>query len=513
MPSPIRLATLTLVVAVVVVVAAFASCGCRRQAPSPAQEADGPVTAIALDRFAQTLESLRTALRIPGMSAAIVHDQHLAWSQGFGYADLEADSPAAPDTLYHLASVTKPFAAVLLMRLVEQNRLDLDTPITQFGIELENGESITVRHLLSHTSEGVPGSRYQYSGSRYAELTRVIEQLYEGSFRGILREQILGPLEMNDTVLNYGGCGLDYYLSTRAVDDPERTYEDVYRRLATPYHYDPAYELYAVPNPTYANAAAGLISTVEDLARFDIALDRDQLLQPETADRMFTPARLNSGEAAPYGLGWFAETLEGAPIVWHYGYGAYSSLYLKLPSENLTLIVLANTQNLSRPFQLGREGVSVITSPFALAFYKRFVLEPPLAKPLPEIDWAADLDDVVEQLSGIEDPELRALYERELWSYRMLYGGVGRTDIAATLLAAHSRAFPSSVKSYTDVYQVGRPGPRPQEPNYVALNDEERARWVGRYALQAGDAAEGLPSEVTLSAHGTDLIGVSPDAD
>jgi CubicO group peptidase (beta-lactamase class C family) len=93
---------------------------------------------------------------------------------GFGYADAEAERPATPTTPFHLASLTKPFAATIVMQLVEAGSVDLDDPVTDYGVELEANGVIRVRHLLNHTSEGVPGSEYRYNGGRFAELDRVI---------------------------------------------------------------------------------------------------------------------------------------------------------------------------------------------------------------------------------------------------------------------------------------------------------------------------------------------------
>ena len=78
---------------------------------------------------------------------------------------------------------------------------------------------------------------------------------------------------------------------------------------------------------------------------------------------MFTPTVLNSGDPSPYALGWFAEEVDGMELMWHYGYGAYSSLFLMVPSEGLTFIILANTQNMSRPFGLGGADVRPPNSP------------------------------------------------------------------------------------------------------------------------------------------------------
>ena len=466
----------------------------------------------ALDRFEAKLETLRAELRIPGISAAVVYDQELVWSQGFGIANVEDQIAATAQTPYGLASVTKPFAAFLLMKKVEEGSLDLDAPVSDFGIDFGN-QAITVRHLLSHTSEGVPGSHYQYSGNRYSSLSAVIEQLYGGSFRSVLRQEILEPLEMSDTVLNYGGCGFEYYLSTLEAGNPERAFAHVYEDSAIPYQYDPDYEVYPVPAPSYANAAAGLISTVEDLAKFAVAIQQDELVRPETKDQMFTPTRLNSGETGPYGLGWFTEVFNDTELIWHYGYGAFSSLFLMVPSEDLTFIILANTQNMSRPFELGLEGVSVLASPFALAFFKEFVLQPQCGQPLPAINWAASTDAVVDQLSEITDPQLQQLYEGELWTYRKLYAGVGNSLVTSHLSLTHSKAFPEFDRSSHDLYQVVRPGIRPPERSQLILNDDEAARWTGRYTLRPEDLETGLPPDMTVGLYGGRLIGDAANDD
>ena len=464
-------------------------------------------------RLEMKVESLREALRIPGLSAAVVKDGELIWAKGFGYANLEDQVEATAETPYGLASVTKPFAAILLMKKLETGELDLDTPVGEFGIDLESEGIITARHLLSHTSEGTPGSHYQYNGWRYAELTTIIEQLYGGSFRRVLRDEILGTLGMNDTALNVGGCGIEYHLSTLATDDPERAFEHVYRSAATPYLYDQFYDVYPAPVPSYANAAAGLISTVVDLARFAAAIEQDALVASETKERMFTPTRLTSGEVGPYGLGWFTETYGETELIWHYGYGAYSSLFLMAPDEGLTFIVLANTQNLSRPFGLGREDASVLASPLALSFFKEFLVQPEFEEPLPEIDWAADTHAVVEQLGEISDEDLRDLYERELWAYRKLYAGVGRKDVSFGLRGVYAQAFGGSEVSRGDLYEVELPGPRPPEAAPVALTDAEAARWIGRYRLRPEDAASGLPLEIEIGVYGDRILAISGDDD
>src|SRR5690349_24581453 len=90
-----------------------------------------------LERFEKQTDDLRKLLKIPGMSAVIVKDQKVLWAQGFGFADLENKIPATPDTLYHIASLTKTFASTLIMQLVEQGKLSLDEPMSHYSSDFK----------------------------------------------------------------------------------------------------------------------------------------------------------------------------------------------------------------------------------------------------------------------------------------------------------------------------------------------------------------------------------------
>jgi CubicO group peptidase (beta-lactamase class C family) len=121
------------------------------------------------------------------------------------------------------------------------------------------------------------------------------------------------------------------------------------------------------------NAASGLVSTVRDLARFDAALDSALLLREDTlAVAWSNTANAERSKVLPTGLGWFVQSYKGEPIVWHFGFipNGYSSLILKLPSRRLTLILLANSDGLSAPFEL--ENGDVTRSLFATVFLRLF---------------------------------------------------------------------------------------------------------------------------------------------
>jgi CubicO group peptidase (beta-lactamase class C family) len=124
----------------------------------------------------------------------------------------------------------------------------------------------------------------------------------------------------------------------------------------------------APPPPQGDGAAGGIIATVGDLARFDVALDGGRLLADSLRALMWEPTRTTGGALAPYGLGWFVREAQGRRVVWHTGVweGRYSALYLKVPSERLTLILLANSDGLRWPTPL--DGADIQGSAFARAF-------------------------------------------------------------------------------------------------------------------------------------------------
>jgi CubicO group peptidase (beta-lactamase class C family) len=115
-----------------------------------------------------------------------------------------------------------------------------------------------------------------------------------------------------------------------------------------------------------------MVTTVLDMAKFDVAMDHNLIVSAETKAAMFSRTISNSGKPLPYGLGWFVQEHAGVKLIWHYGWApkAYSSLILKVPEKDVTLILFANSEGASADFQLGRG--DVLRSPFAVAFLNIF---------------------------------------------------------------------------------------------------------------------------------------------
>src|SRR5687767_204492 len=130
----------------------------------------------------------------------------------------------------------------------------------------------------------------------------------------------------------------------------QQRFDAVVKTLAQPYALDREFKTTKISYPQGFSTSAGLMSTVLDMAKYDIAVDRHRFLTKETQQLAFTPAVSTKGESLPYGLGWFTQNYKGTKMLWHYGFWTgNSSFILKVPERNITFIIMANADNLSRP--------------------------------------------------------------------------------------------------------------------------------------------------------------------
>ena len=321
-----------------------------------------PALEFGASAFEGYIEPLRQQAQIPGLSGLLIKDGAIVWERGLGFANLESRIPARPDTPYVIGDLTGPFTAVLVLKCAEQRRVALDLRITNYGAAVPD-DGATVRQVLSHTS--APPGNFKYEPSRYAQLTGVVEFCAGQPFRKALALDLLDRLAMAASV-----PGRDFATPGAVPQDAmDRTYFEHYRRvlenLAVPYKIDRR-QASRTLSPEGINAATGLVSTVRDLAQFDLALDNGILLREDTLAAAWSAASGPAGTPQPTGLGWFVQSYRGTPVIWQYGAvaNAYSGMVLKIPTRRVTMILLANSDGLAIPFQL--EAGDVTRSPFAL---------------------------------------------------------------------------------------------------------------------------------------------------
>ena len=298
--------------------------------------------------LARQLETLRGTYGIPGMAAAIGCGGSVRWSSGFGSADVARGVPATPQTVFHIASLTKTFASIVLLQLADEGRISLDDPVSEYGIDLPG--DVRVRHLMSHTSDPPPGAAFRYDGNRYALLDSVVRRADGRPFAAAVVPRVIAPAGLTRTApSSLVGDGIDGVAIRAAL---AQGYDGNGRPIA--------YE-------THFNVAAGLLSTVLDLVSYAAEIEQGRLYPDGARALAFTPTRAISGAELPYGLGWFVEHRSGGDVVWHFGsWTGNSALLVLAPEQGASFALLANSDRLSTPFPL--EQGRLESSAFARAF-------------------------------------------------------------------------------------------------------------------------------------------------
>jgi len=269
------------------------------------------------------LEERMQQLVVPGVSIAVITAGEIEWARGFGYADLEAQRPVTPETLFQAASISKPVAALASLALVDQGVLDLDAPVNDTLVswkvpdnEFTTKTPVTLRHLLTHTAgltvhgfpgygpdeevpttvgvldgEGntdpvrvdiEPGTIWRYSGGGTTVSQLLVEDVTGKPLDAVMAETVLGPLGMS--------------LSTYQQPLPKELHDTA----ATGYHVDG--EAVGGRFHTYPEkGAAALWTTPSDLGRYLIAAQRGwqtgehPVLSAELVREMLTPGMGNWG--------------------------------------------------------------------------------------------------------------------------------------------------------------------------------------------------------------------------
>jgi CubicO group peptidase (beta-lactamase class C family) len=323
-------------------------------------------------RFSEYLDALRTQAGIPGLAAAIVGPTKINWEGTFGQQDVDRNIATRLDTPFQLDGTTQAIVASMAIRCAADGWLSLDDRVGKFEPSSPDAGA-TIRQLLTHTSAGASGAlTFAYRPERLTPVAAALANCTDSSFRwGV--SYFLERRSMFSSVPGADVLRLTAPAETFTASQLQR-YADIFRQLATPY----ALDARGRPTPTSYIAstltpASGLISTVIDLEKFDLALKQGDVLRPDALAYAWTPPTDANGRPLPHAYGWFVQDYNGERLVWQFGVSdnASSSMIIMVPRRGLTFIMLANSQGLSRPFSLAAGDVTV--SPFARLFLSIFV--------------------------------------------------------------------------------------------------------------------------------------------
>ena len=349
--------------AIVSLVAAF---------PAFAQNQNGNDTSARVDKVFAQFDKATS----PGCALAVIKDGQIIYKRGYGMADLDHDIPIKPDTVFHVASVSKQFTAMAILLLAKQGKLSLDDEVRKYIPELRDfGHKLTIRHLLHHTSglrdqwnllimsgwrlsEDVvkdedildlvskmkelnfkPGDQHQYSNTGYTLAAWIVKKVSGQSLREFCEANIFKPLAMTST----------FFRDDHTVTVKRQAYG--YRAAAN--------DTFKLSVPNYDTVgASSLLTTVEDLAKWEQNFYDKQVGGEAVIEQMQTPSVLNDGEKINYAFGLTVGQYKGLKVVEHSGGDAgYRSHLMRFPEQRLSVACLCNLG--TNPGQFARQAADV----------------------------------------------------------------------------------------------------------------------------------------------------------
>lgn len=297
------------------------------------------------------------AEHIPGLSLTVLRGGEIVRQSDYGLANLEHRLPVNAQTAFNIGSASKQIIATGVMMLVQEGKIDLDASISRYIDDVpEQWRPITVRHLLTHTSGLVrdapgfspesdqpvmdvvrtayplpllsaPGEKFEYCNTGYFILAELITRTSGTPWQLFFQDRVFRPLGMTAT------------RSTSRVD--------IIPGRAAGYGWKEG-RFENVTSYRALRPSGAFVSTPSDMAKWERSLVRGTLLSKQSLEQMWTNARLNGGQEAPYGFGWRLEQVNGVSEIGHAGsLPGFRAYYARYPDHDLTIIALINANNSS----------------------------------------------------------------------------------------------------------------------------------------------------------------------
>jgi len=350
-----------------------------------------PKTSKQIHQIDSLIQQLVFDKHTAGVSFGIQVDDSAPFIASYGIADIEDNIKVNNNTLFNIASITKPFTALGIGILVQENKLSFEDTIDKIFPDFPNGNKITIYQLLSHTSgipetwmgglpEDIPsdwaiesnphlilqkmnnpslfesGTKYSYSSSGYLLLGEIIEQLTGQSYQDFIKQRILKKFGATESFIEEKGMERTNLWSKGygiSITDSLKNEKSFFK------HDFSAYNL---------KSFGGLKSNPSDLLKFTKALFDDKIVKENILNEMISYAKTANGnyvynelyfpsgyqppklpehlEKNGYGLGFSLMTTYSVPVIWHSGgMPGYNAVWAHFPNSNTTLVMCANTDN------------------------------------------------------------------------------------------------------------------------------------------------------------------------
>ena len=277
---------------------------------------------------------------------------HKGYSYSLGYSNLDFNLKSKKNTKYRIGSISKTITATLILKAVEEGKINLDQTINAFFPTINHAEKITITHLLNHHSgihnftNGVdfknwytspksasdmvsiisqkgsdfePGIDAAYSNSNYVLLSYILEKIYNKKYTTILKEKIVKPLHLKHT-----------QFGDKSIPFNKKTYS---------YNYEVHWNKANETAPSITMGAGGIVMSAYDLAIFIDALFKGEIISLETLDKMLE-------QIDGFGMGIFKATILEKEVYTHDGkIDGFNSIFYYIPSRKLTYVLLSNGEN------------------------------------------------------------------------------------------------------------------------------------------------------------------------
>lgn len=331
---------------------------------------------VNTDRLSSSLNEYMTACESNGFSGAVLvaKGDSIILNKGYGLANKEKSFANTPKTVFDICSVTKQFTGTAILKLAEDEKLELTDSLSTYFKDLPfDKQNITIHHLLTHSGgfgHGIgkgdfdhipekeyfqqlfdtdllftPGEKYEYSNSGYSILGRIIEIVSGKSYESYLREELFKPAGMAQTGYLLPKWGSDLVAN-----------EYLYNVINKGNHISKYQQDGKIAWPLKANG--GINSTQEDMYKWYLALKNNTVLNKHSIEKLTAPHILEyEGESSYYGYGWVTfQSDRGTKIITHNGFNGVSYYeFIWFPEEDALILFSTNssTRESSRiPFEL-----------------------------------------------------------------------------------------------------------------------------------------------------------------